>query len=169
MRRDGAEIVLELDAAEAGILGSLGGQLATLLRSDAPDPALDRLLPDAYPDDPAAGAEFRHYTRAELAGRKADGADSLSRAVGGSGPAELGEAVTLRLDAAAADGWLRTLSDLRMTLAERIGIRDDADPTPRTDVGAVYAWLGELQWSLVDLLDAVDADEDGAPGAPAAG
>lgn len=142
---DGSVVVLELDEVERGILSSLGGELAGMLREpDVADPVLRRLLPDAYPDDPEASAEFRRYTADGLARGKSGNAEALA--------ADAAEA-RIELDAAAGDRWLRTLTDLRLALAERLGIRTDDDPLPDDAQGAVYAWLGELQWQLIDALD----------------
>lgn len=159
MHRDADDIVVEFDEGEAGILGSMATQLAELLEAEVRpggdvwhDPALRRLLPDAYPDDAEASAEFRRYTEGDLAARKVSGARRLAEQLGSrsveSAPTEV------RLDARAADRWLRTLADIRITLASRLGIEQDGDEPPDDATGALYHWLGELQWALIETLDA---------------
>ena len=48
--------------------------------------------------------------------------------------------------------WLTALGDLRIALAERVGI--DNVQKASTPQGLVYAWLTWLQGSLVEALDA---------------
>lgn len=83
------------------------------------DPALARLLPDAHRDDPEAAAEFRRYTESGLRSRKRDGL--------GLALATLDRGVLLRLDDAEARAWLVALTDVRLVLAERMGLRTDDD------------------------------------------
>jgi hypothetical protein len=57
-------------AEERSVLASLAGQVAGLLGDRdvaAGDPALTRLLPDAYRGDTDAAAEFRRVTEDSLA------------------------------------------------------------------------------------------------------
>ena len=59
----------------------------------------------------------------------------------------------MHLDEPAAIRWLTALGDLRLSLAERIGI-DELQRSVRTPHGLLYAWLTWLQGSLVEALDA---------------
>ena len=52
-----------------------------------------------------------------------------------------------------AEHWLPALTDLRLVLAERLGIHNDDDLLPESELADVYQWLGELQWSLIEALD----------------
>jgi hypothetical protein len=141
---------------EADLLTSLAEQSIALAQAaadpdaDGFDPALDRLLPDAYPDDPEASAEFRRFTAAGLAERKQASAqamvESLSRR-------ENGMAVAV-LDAAQVTAWLRTITDIRLVLAARLGIHEDGDEGDIHDEDsalqrAVYDWLAGVQELLV--------------------
>ena len=117
------------------------------------DPALIRLLPDAYPDDQEASAEFRRYTAEGLARRKADNArlliESLSHPSTGS--------VEVRLDDAGAAAWLRALTDMRLVLGARLGIVHDGDDGDIHDhesamLRAVFDWLAFVQETLVLAL-----------------
>lgn len=117
------------------------------------DPALRRLLPDAYADDPDAAARFRRFTEMDLRAAKAAHAqrviDDLDR---------LGQEVTISGDAIPA--WLGFLNDTRLTLGTRIGITEDnhdellalSDADPRAGLYQVYDWLTFLQESLVQSL-----------------
>lgn len=154
-------ISAELTPEEVAVLVDLTGQLTTLLRrGPRNDDALDRLLPDAYPDDRAASAEFRRFTSPGLVDRKLATASviltSIRAAVtestsNGSAPEN---STLLRLDPPAAQSWLTTLGDLRLTIAARLGIVNDGDEgEPGNALTEVYDWLGYVQGSLVDALE----------------
>ena len=114
----------------------------------ADDPALARLFPNAYPDDDEAAAEFRRYTRDGLVERKSANSGLISAAL--TAAPDDGRLTVLRDD---AEQWLPALTDLRLVLAERLGIHHDDDPLPENELADVYQWLGELQWALVEALD----------------
>jgi hypothetical protein len=110
------------------------------------DPALARLLPDAHRDDPQAAAEFRRYTESGLRSRKRAG---LAVARG-----TLEHDGLVRLDDEQAQAWLVALTDVRLVLAERMGVRTDEDHD-------------RLVHLVGDLLDEEAGDLD--PEVPAAG
>jgi hypothetical protein len=178
-------VLVDLRSAEARLLADLFGDLLELLAEedsqplrtgqtdplaaqlgldglgdDTPparpdDPALARLFPDAYPDDPDATAEFRRYTQADLTAerrRRANVAlETLDRIKGG------GRLSLIPVEAAA---WLGALNDLRLVLGTRLEITsDDQEPgqdfgpsDPRTAYVPVYYYLGYLQETLVEAL-----------------
>ncbi len=120
---------------------------------EAPDdPALARLLPDAYgDDDPEASREFRRYTDADLrAGKRASAGTVLATL-----PAEGGR---LLLEQEQAQAWLACLNDLRLVLGTRLEVTEDTDvedyapDDPRRHALQVYGWLGYLQETLVECL-----------------
>ncbi len=121
------------------------GQL--LFEPDADDPALARMLPDAYPDDPEASAEFRHYTTESLAERKIANSGVIASTLSAAPRGEV------TLDPQATQAWLRSLTDIRLALASRLGIETEEDED-RGDPAMldVYRWLGFLQESLVAAL-----------------
>ncbi|PZQ88156.1 MAG: DUF2017 domain-containing protein [Leifsonia xyli] len=144
-RADGA-IRIDFEAEEAGLLTVLAHQFADVVR----DPELDdvallaRLFPDAYRDDPDAAAEFRRYTRDELEQRKIEAAERIA-ATATEGRVDL--------DPDTAGTWVRSLTDLRMMVGTRLGIRDEGDEPEAGPLTDIYLWLGELQWVLVDLME----------------
>ena len=83
------------------------------------DPALARLLPDANREDPQVAAEFRRYTEGGLRARKRANARTAAAALTGAGPVLLG--------AEEAGALLTSLTDVRLVLAERLGLRSDED------------------------------------------
>lgn len=177
-RRKGA-VYVELPPYAAGLLANLTRQLIELLSDgeatsrsedpleamvgldgprDAPeDPALRRLLPDAHREDPEQAAEFRRLTERSLRdGKLRDAAVVL----GGLSAVDEGitEDLEFEIDREAVRSWLRCLTDLRLTLAERLGVTandetywQSLDPDDeKLPVYEIYQWLGHLLESLLD-------------------
>jgi hypothetical protein len=180
-RRRGA-VQAELPPYAAGLLASLARQLVELLsdgestrhsdddpleaildfaapREPPEDPALLRLLPPAFRDDDEAAAEFRRFTERSLREAKITDAMVVLESVGEIGEDEVDD-IEFELDAVAVRSWLRCLTDMRLTLAERLGVTadDDAywdslpDDDPRLPVHEIYGWLGYLLESLLDVV-----------------
>lgn len=145
---DRGAILVDLALDERRILTSLAEATATVL-VDPAEPARARLLPDGYRDDPEAAAEFARYTRDDVRRGKLDRIRSLVAGLDSAAP-------RIVLDRDAADAWARTLTDVRLALAERAGIREDGDEPADAETAAVYDWLGALQWRLVDALDRLE-------------
>lgn len=158
-RTDGQGILsARFTGQERDLLASLADQVVTLVSkrdSIQRDPALRRLLPDAYRGDDDSAAEFRRYTEDSLAERKVQNALTVIRTL--ESASSHGPAIEVRLDAPAVQAWLRSLTDIRLTLAARLGIEADGDEGPDDEQGLatreVYDWLGFAQGSLVEALD----------------
>lgn len=166
------DIRIRLDDSERGLLLSLAQQvaefvappeadpdadpLATMVGIDETaqvpdDPALARLFPDAFTDDPEASSEFRRFTERGLREAKHAHArvvvDSLETAATTIPRAEVG-------------AWLGFLNDARLTLGTRLEITEDSheaiaalpEDDPRLGLFHVYDWLTYLQDTLVRLL-----------------
>jgi Domain of unknown function (DUF2017) len=123
------------------------------------DPALDRLLPSAHRDDPGLAAEFRRLTEHGLREGKAA---NLSTAISAVLAAE-GDKV--RLDQEQAQAMVVALTDVRLLLGERLGLRTDEDADdlqdrleaaseddPHLHLAAYYDFMTWLQESLVQAL-----------------
>lgn len=139
-------------------------------RSAPEDPVLARLLPDAYgqPDDAEDASEFRRFTERSLSAGKIANARTVVQSLERGGldrdraPGRPGPAVEVELDAEAQQAWLRWLTDVRLSLAVRLGITDDEDDDlgpddPGVDETAeamreIYDWLGYVQETLVLAL-----------------
>lgn len=165
-RRDGDVVTGRFTASERALVVDLTEQLLDLLSerggdatgellfaqlgiggaSAAPlDPALARLLPDAYRGDDDAAAEHRRLTERALVERKLGNARTVIHSLASP---------TLALDAAAVQSWLRTLTDLRLALAARLQIEEDGDEGLGDEAMlTIYDWLGWLQGSLVEVID----------------
>ncbi|MGI6877634.1 DUF2017 family protein [Microbacterium sp. gxy059] len=158
-------VILTLTRIEATHLRDLVGQFSELVTEQptAGDPAVQRLTPDAYPDDPDASTDFRHVTRSELLGRRAHDAATVSADLDRIEKAELDEAlspVDVAIAAEHLDPWLRTLAALRLVLASRLGIAsdDDAERDEEDPRVALYNWLG---YRLEGLIQVAEQREDG--------
>jgi hypothetical protein len=146
-------IRIEFTANELELMRTLLTQYEELIQLGSDDPALERLFPVAYRDDPDAAAEFRRYTRPGLVDTKTARAGAVAAAL----LAAAGDDnVTIDLDDDDAERWLPVLTDLRLIVAERLDIRADDDPVPDDPLGDVYHWLGHLQGYLIDAVDALD-------------
>ena len=145
------------------------------------DPAVHRLLPDASDDDPELAAEFRRLTESDLrtlkvdrlrrlwelleAASESDDAAESDDAVGpddAAGPddaeaddaAERGPGADLVVAVADAAELAATLTDLRLVLADRLGVESEEDSD------ALYEALDRRDLGL----EASDADDPDRPG-----
>lgn len=156
-----------LAVVEGFHLAELIDQLTSVLAdSDAgSDPAVERLVPQAYRDDAEASAEFAYATRTDLLERRRADAVSVRSALAPlliTSPEDLDEDDGIEerdvpIPAEDLDAWLRTLTTLRLVIATRLDLTaadDEHDPEdPRFHV---YDWLGYRLDGLVALADARD-------------
>ncbi len=157
--------VLVLSRLEAAHLTALTLQFSDLVSASAPaahDPAVARLVPDAYRDDAEAAQEFRSLTEGDLLQRRADDAALVLASLRSDGdvldPTQLGDEdatveYAVALDAEHAGAWLRTLSALRLVLASRLGIESETDEDSADPRFGVYDWLGYRLDGLVRALE----------------
>ena len=141
-------------------MGMPSFQEATDPRLEGPrDPALERLLPPAHREDEAVAAEFRRLTEQGLRERKTA---NLTTAIDALRDAD-GDKVVL--SAAQAQALVVALTDVRLLLGERLGLRtdddaeelaqrlDDADQDdPAMLLAAYYDFMTWLQESLTQSL-----------------
>ncbi len=168
---DGDEIVgvAVVEPAEATILVSLADQLQALLADALSSPfdgdtAVQRLLPDAYRSEPELADEWRRLSRRGLVDRKISFAHSLSTSLSPGVDSDAARTVPLTLDVAL--DWVRGIGDLRLVIADRMGIIVDGDEGTFGEPGLrdVYDLLAWMQDALVQVLD--QAEPAAAPDAP---
>ncbi|MFF7683313.1 DUF2017 family protein [Microbacterium sp. NPDC007973] len=153
-------VVLEISGLEALHLAGIVGQFRDLLagsRTDD-DPAVARLMPDAYPDDEAASREFRRLTGGDLIERRSQDAATVLQTLGGDGgePTPAGDpdaTIAVALGEGEALAWMRTLSAVRLVLATRLGIQDEDDHQPDDPRFGVYDWIGYRLDGLMAALE----------------
>lgn len=185
-RRGGISATFE--SGEAHLLASLSGQVVELLRDrnaadestadplaaqlgmggpslPPEDPVLHRLLPDAYRNDEEDSGEFRRFTERSLTSAKVANAEALigSLVDGGLtfGAAPDEDPIEVELNDDEVQAWLRALTDVRLSLAVRLGIEDEQDTVLVAQsedeaiaaMSEIYDWLGYVQETLIAALD----------------
>ena len=162
----------DFDAIVSG-LGSLGMGVSVSAEDQLPDdrpvpsdarsfgdrdPALERLLPAGNRADDQASAEFRRLTEHGLRTRKARHLTSAIAALRAPGSG-------VELDERTAVDMVVALTDVRLVLGERLGLREDADvdrleeqladmdeDDPRLHAMSVYDFLTWLQETLATAM-----------------
>jgi hypothetical protein len=159
--RAGDEWQAIVEPQEARILVSLLAQLHALLAGGLEgdhddDTALQRLVPDAYRDDPERAAEWRRLSRHGIVERKIGFARTIAAAL--SPVASADSAQPVQITAAQALDWVRAVGDLRLVIADRLGIVDEGDRPESREPGLIdlYDWLAWLQDDLVQVLEVSD-------------
>jgi hypothetical protein len=141
------EFRIRLPSNERDALRALPEQLRTLLADSPGDPALYRLFPVAYQDDPEREEEYRQLMRDELLEQHLASLRVLEETVGAD-----------RLSEEQAVAWLSALNDLRLVLGTRLEVTEDTyaeeidEHDPRYPSLSMYAYLGFLEEQLVEAL-----------------
>jgi hypothetical protein len=178
VRRKGELVRVTLELDEVALLRNLVAQVLSLLDPGEPtagadpleefvglssaavdsptDPAIQRLLPDAYSGDDEAAGEFRRLTDSDLRTTKSLALQQILDSLDVAEATRSG-AARVELDEASATSWLPALTDVRLTIASRLGIDEEVDEerkqveqgTLRYDEIALYDWLSWLQDALV--------------------
>ena len=154
-------IVAGLGGVGQGVSVSADDQVPELSGSvpESRDPALDRLLPTANRQDDQVAAEFRRLTEDGLRSRKAANLSTAIAALAGV------EDQKVSLDHEQALALLVALTDVRLVLGERLGLKADddvelleeqarslPDDDPAVYALAVYDFLTWLQETLAHAL-----------------
>ena len=147
--RDGG-VTLRLPDGVRTTIASVAGQLEALYASEqaADDPAVARLFPTAYPDDPFANIEFDGSVGDELRRARLEAIAVVVRTA---------DAPRLTEDEAGA--WLRTLNDARLVLGTRLDITEESQEEDFAGDEATassyqtYVLLSVVVESLVGALD----------------
>jgi hypothetical protein len=112
------------------------------------DPAVARLLPDASRNDPELAQSFRRLTQEDLRERKRDALELAASALRRRQP--------VVLDGSEAQALLKGLTDVRLVLAQRLGIQTDEDAEFLHAALAAGAGDGDEAWSqAAGLYDVV--------------
>ena len=136
---------LSLPEEERDILRSLPAELRRILATD--DPAVGRLFPPAYPDDPERNAEYLDLVREDLMAGRLESLRVMEATV---------DAEWVSEEELAA--WLAALNDLRLVLGSRLEVTQDMDLEdvgahgPRAPAYGLYLYLGWLQEQVVGAL-----------------
>jgi hypothetical protein len=141
------------DAPGDDVVADPGAAVGSWTRAAVPapaDPAVRRLLPDASRDDDAVTAEFRRLTEADLRASKIDRLRSVWRALRGGGEVLAGTGVDddedLVLRREDADAFAAALTDVRLVLAERLGLETEEDADRLYEALEAQAAAEEAGW-----------------------
>jgi hypothetical protein len=154
---EGVGYAVHLSKGVRGLLVELCQQSRALLEAEDPssDPAVARLFPPAYDDDPLRNLEFETNLGGAPRNGKLEAIDTVERTA---------NAESLTEDELLA--WVGVVNDLRLVLGTRIEITEEATEEgyppddPRHETFRVYQFLGYL---LQEMLEAMGAPEPGAP------
>lgn len=158
-------VTLQMAAIEGHQLVQLLDDFIELLGGDRDplDTAIDRLTPSAYPDDEEAAGAYRSATADDLLARRRTDAVTVRTSIASSLP-DAGvaseEDAFASIDVVAApadlDAWMRTLTALRLVIADRLGIQSDDEHGIDDQRYAVYDWLGYRLEVVVLAADRLD-------------
>lgn len=155
-------IRLRIAAVEGAQLSRLVADFIDLVgvERDLTDPAVNRLAPTPYPGDEEASRAFGDATRDDLLDRRRHDAETVRLALtpfevdveslGGAAATSMRD---LEIAVGDVDAWLRTLTALRLVVANRLGIENDDDHSPDDARFGVYDWLGHRLESVVQAAD----------------
>ncbi|MCP2262925.1 DUF2017 family protein [Promicromonospora thailandica] len=102
------------------------------------DPAAQRLLPDASKDDPELAGEFRRLTQNDVARAKVDRLEAFAALLDlpSDAPSTLGRhgaPPPVRVPREDAEQFAGALTDVRLVIAERLGLKTDEQVMHLTD------------------------------------
>jgi hypothetical protein len=149
LTRDREGFVLRLSPGERDLLRGLCGQLRELLREADPsgDPAIARLFPAAYPDDPLRNLDFERDAGSGLVADRLAAVDVVETTVDAE---HLSEEEVM--------AWLGSVNALRLVLGTRLGITEDTtesdypEGNPDRDAYGMYLYLTWLEAGIVEGL-----------------
>jgi hypothetical protein len=135
--------VFDIPSDTKHFIADLGEQLAGVLGHDAP--ALRRLFPTAYPDDPDRDAGYQALARGELIDQRHDSIATVRATVEAQ-----------RLTGDQLEAWMRVVNDLRLVLGTQLDVSEagpDIDEDhPDQDTQHLYHVLGVVLEEIVRAL-----------------
>ena len=154
--QEGGGYAVHLSKGVRGLLVELCQQSRALLAAEDPssDPAVARLFPPAYEDDPLRNLEFETNLGGTPRTGKLEAIDTVERTA---------HATALTEDEFLA--WVGVVNDLRLVLGTRIDITEEAteedfpSADPRHDTFRVYRFLGYLLQEMLEAVGAPDVEE----------
>ena len=130
---------INLSHDERELLRDLPRQLKDLL-AQTDDPALRRLFPPAYIDDPEGEAEYRRLMADDLIEGRRAALDTMAATIDAESLSE-----------AQITAWLSSLNDLRLVLGTQLDIQEDDQPVD-TPVHHMYYYLTYLQDAVISAM-----------------
>ena len=154
--KEGNGYAVDLGAGTRDLLAELCRQSRLLLEHEDPssDPAMDRLFPPAYPDDPLADLEFGSTLGDAPKNDKLRAIDTVERTANAD---HVTEEELL--------AWISVVNDLRLILGTRLEVTDDPDDEgpapddPSREAFEVYGFLGMLLQEMLAGIGAPEVEE----------
>jgi Domain of unknown function (DUF2017) len=154
--QEGGRYAVHLSKGVRGLLVELCQQSRALLAAEDPssDPAVARLFPPAYEDDPLRNLEFETNLGGAPRSGKLEAIDTVERTA---------HATAVTEDEFLA--WVGVVNDLRLVLGTRIDITEEAteedfpSDDPRHDTFQIYRFLGYLLQEMLEAAGAPDVEE----------
>jgi len=144
-RTRSGEYDVRLSGDEREVLRSVAPQLRQLLDGDLADPALRRLFPPAYGEDPERDREYHALVRDELADRRRAAVDTFVATLDRE-----------RLTEEELLAWMGSINDLRLVLGTRLDVSEELeDIDPEDPDAGLFALYGYLGWLLEHVVDAL--------------
>ena len=137
---------LRLTAPERDLLRSLAPEMRAILL-DGSDPALSRLFPSAYPDDPELEEEWREISHDQLVEGHLSSLAVLEEHVDAE-----------HLDEDQLSAWMRAINQVRLLFGTRLEVTEEREELqfdsddPRTAALEIYDYLSWLQEDVVAAL-----------------
>ena len=152
LARDREGFVLRLSPGERDLLRGLCGQLRELLREADPsgDPAIARLFPAAYPDDPLRNLDFERDAGSGLVADRLAAVDVVETTV---------DAEHLSEDEVMA--WLGSVNALRLVLGTRLELTEETSEADYPEGHAVrdtYGMYLYLTWLEAGIVEGLSED-----------
>jgi hypothetical protein len=154
--KKGNRFSVRLRKAQRDLLLELCRQSRALLEHEDPssDPAVARLFPAAYQDDPLRNLEYETSLGGAPRTGKLDALDTVERTIGAK---ELSEDELL--------SWMGVVNDLRLVLGTRIDVTEESTEGDfpaggSRDAFQVYQFLG---WLLQEMLEAMGEPDTTVP------
>ena len=151
--KTGNRFSVRLGKRERELLVELCRQSRALLETEDPssDPAVARLFPAAYQDDPLRNLEYETSLGGAPRFGKLEALDTVERTVNARALSEE-EFLT----------WMGVVNDLRLVLGTRIEVTEESTDEnfpagPQHDAWQVYQFLGWLQQEMLFALGEPDA------------
>ena len=151
-RPDG--VTVSFDSQEADVLRRLLSEMEDLLLSAGiEDAVMERLFPDAYPEEePEAREDYRRYAVSELERMRTQAVQDAIELAGSHGPLDL------VLDEGNASMWLSLFTDIRLAIGIRLDVDEEKmeapiDPRdPEAAALSVMHWVGWIQQEVIERL-----------------
>jgi hypothetical protein len=138
-------VELRLPAWIREVVRTTAGQLRDLYASETADddPAIARLFPTAYLDDPLANLTLDDRIAGELRAGRLEAIAVVERTAGAT-----------RLTVDEADAWVRTLNDARLVLGVRLEVTEETTEDDRRGDPAYqhYLVLSQVVEGLIQAL-----------------